>query len=318
MFKKLIVVTALAIATQAALALDYPKKPITVVVPFPAGGPTDLSARLMTKVMGDLLGQPFVIDNRAGAGGTVGTGYVARANPDGYTLLWGGTSSLVVAPALYNNLIYDPVQSFHPIGMAVRSPLMLAGRADLKAADLKAVIAESKIRKVTYGSAGNGSIGHFAGELLKSNAKIELMHIPYKGGAPALNDLLGGQIDLIFDTGPFLLPHVTAGKLRAYAVTGTNHFDPLPNVPTMMEATGKDYEAYSWFGLMAPAKTPDDIVRRLSEALAKATQDPAIRKQVNAAGQEVVGNTSAQFSQIIVTDLARWKSVAQQAVIRPE
>lgn len=195
---------AVALAFPVAAQADtFPAKPITIVVPFPPGGPTDSSARLLAKAMGDSLHQPVIIDNRAGAGGTIGSAYVARAQPDGYTLLWGGTSSLAVAPALYASLPYQPLKSFVPIGQAVRSPMMVVGKSSLAATDMTQLIQAAKSSSLTFGSAGNGSIGHLTGEQLNTTLGIKLLHVPYKGGAPALTDVLGGQIDLMIDTAQF-------------------------------------------------------------------------------------------------------------------
>ncbi|RZL67169.1 MAG: tripartite tricarboxylate transporter substrate binding protein, partial [Variovorax sp.] len=215
-----------ALAQNAA----YPTKAVTLVVPFPAGGPTDASARLFAKAMGDRLGQPFIVDNRAGAAGTVGSAFVARSPSDGYTLLWGGTSTLAVAPGLYKSLKYD-AKSFIPIGMALRGPLMIAGRPNLPAKDLHELIALAKAQPLTIGSAGNGSIGHLAAEQFQEVAKIKLTHVPYRGGSPAITDAIGGQIDMVFDTAAALAPFVKAGKLKAFVVTGSKAYAPLPDVP---------------------------------------------------------------------------------------
>ncbi|WP_242696593.1 Bug family tripartite tricarboxylate transporter substrate binding protein [Bordetella bronchiseptica] len=255
----------LALAATASLALGpaapaaaetFPAKPVTLVVPFPPGGPTDTSARLFGAVMADKLGQPVIVENRAGAGGSVGTTVVTRAKPDGYTLLWGGTSSIVVAPALYTNLQYDPIKSFTPIGMAVRGPLILVSRPDLGPKDIGQLRDYAKNHDLSVASAGTGSIGHLTAEMFKSEAGARMLHVPYRGGAPALTDVMGGQVDLFFDTVTLLTPQIRAGKLRAYAVTGSQRYSGLPEVPTVAETIGKPFEAYSWFGLLAPAGTP--------------------------------------------------------------
>src|SRR5690606_21236150 len=189
----------------------YPERPVTLVVPFPPGGPTDSSARLFGKVMADKLGQPVVIENRAGAGGSVGTAAVTRAKPDGYTLLWGGTSSIVVAPALYDNLQYDPVASFTPVGMAVRGPLLLVSRPELAATGLREVMAGSGQQELAVASAGHGSVGHLAGEMFKHATGTPMLHVAYRGGAPALTDVMGGQVDLRFVTVTLLYPQISAG-----------------------------------------------------------------------------------------------------------
>ncbi|ARP93695.1 Bug family tripartite tricarboxylate transporter substrate binding protein [Bordetella genomosp. 13] len=309
--------TLLGAATVAA-AQDFPTRPITLVVPFPAGGPTDSSARLFGKVMADKLGQPVVVENRAGAGGSVGTAYVARSQPDGYTLLWGGTSSMVVSPALYTNLQYDPIKSFTPIGMAVRGPLILVSRADAPARTLAELLEQARAKEMTVASAGTGSVGHLTAELFKSTTNAKLLHIPYRGGAPALTDVIGGQVDLLFDTVTLLYPQITAGKVRAYAVTGNARYARLPDVPTVAEVAGKPFEAYSWFGLMAPAGTPADVVRKLTDALAAGARDSGVTKEMESLGLEPVGGSAEAFAQSIRTDLDKWTQVVRQANVKPE
>jgi len=315
----LILAGALLGIAAPALAAGFPAaKPITLVVPFPPGGPTDSSARLFGKVMSEKLGQAVIVENRAGAGGTVGTAYAARQAPDGYTLLWGSTSSIVVAPALYTNLQYDPIKSFTPVGMAVRGPLILAGRPGLGPKTLPELLQASHAKQLTIASAGTGSIDHLTAELLKSTTGANLLHIPYRGGAPALSDLLGGQVDLLFDTVTLLYPQIAVGKLRAYAVTGATRYSRLPDVPTVAEAIGKPFESYSWFGLLAPAGTPADVVQKLADALAAGARDPGVRKQMESLGLEPVGGSSQAFVQSIHDDLDKWTRIVRQAGIKPD
>ena len=314
---------ALALSLWAACswgqAETYPTRPITLVVPFPPGGPTDASARLIGKEMASSLGQPVVIENRAGAGGTVGSAAVARASADGYTLLWGGTSSLVVAPALYPGLSYDPIKSFAPIGMVVRGPMMIAGKGNLPAKNLAEAIALAKSQKLSYGSAGLGSIGHLAGELFEESNNLQLLHVPYRGGALALNDLLGGQIDLIFETAQFMAPHIKAGKVVPFGVAGSKRYPGLPDVPTLNELLGKSaFEAYSWFGLVAPANTPKPILMALEKSLQKTLSDPAIQAQVMASGFETVNSQSDFLAQAIASDLKKWRELVQRRNIKPD
>ncbi|ARP76565.1 Bug family tripartite tricarboxylate transporter substrate binding protein [Bordetella genomosp. 6] len=317
----------LALAATATLALGpaapaaaetFPSKPVTLVVPFPPGGPTDTSARLFGAVMADQLGQPVIVENRAGAGGSVGTTVVTRAKPDGYTLLWGGTSSIVVAPALYTNLQYDPIKSFTPIGMAVRGPLILVSRPDLGPKDIGQLRDYAKDHDLSVASAGTGSIGHLTAEMFKSEAGARMLHVPYRGGAPALTDVMGGQVDLLFDTVTLLTPQIHAGKLRAYAVTGSQRYSGLPDVPTVSETIGKPFEAYSWFGLMAPAGTPAPAVQALTDALAAAAKDPEVIKQLSALGLEPVGDTPQEFARSIRADLDKWTGVVRSAGVKPQ
>ena len=308
------VLLAAAIAACAPLAAvaqsDYPSRPITIVVPFPAGGPTDASARLYGTAMSEILGQPIVIDNRAGAAGTVGSAAVARAPADGYTLLWGGTSTLAVAPGLYKNLHYD-AQSFVPIGMALRGPLMIAAHPGTGIATLQDLV-KGKGRKPSVGTAGNGSIGHLATELLMETSGAQLTHVPYRGGGPALTDALGGQIDLIFDNASQLYPYVKAGKLRALAVTGAQPYAPGPEVPTVKSVLGHDYEAYSWFGLVAPKGTPEAVVQKLMAAMTKAAQSPQIRRELEQQGLEP-GVPAREFGAVIAADYKKWSGIINRS-----
>jgi len=300
----------------------YPSRPVTLVVPFPPGGPTDGSARVFAKSMAQQLGQPFVIENRAGAGGTIGTASVARSPSDGYTLLWAGTSGTVVAPALYSNLNrslrYDPMRSFEPIALAVRSPMVLAGNPKTPGTSLKDLLDASRARPLSVGTAGTGSIGHLSLEYLREFIRINTLHVPYKGGAPALQDLLGGQIDLFMDSVQFLAPQIRDGKVKPYAVLSAKRSPVLPDVPTVAELVGKPVESYSWFGLVAPAETPRRIVRALNAAMAKATQDPDVQKFVSSLALETMRGTEEQFAKTIFEDYRKWAGVAARSNIRPE
>jgi tripartite-type tricarboxylate transporter receptor subunit TctC len=301
-------------------AQTYPAKPIHLVVPFAPGGPTDGSARIVAKSFETRLGQPVVIDNRPGAGGTVGPVTVMRAPADGYTLLWAGTSSMAMGPALYRNLAYDPIKSFTPISLVVRSPELLVGRSNLQANTLKELIQliKSEPGKLTFGSAGAGSSTHLAGELFKSTFGLNIVHVGYKGGAPALIDLLGKQIDLVFDTVPTLAPHVKSGALKAYAITGQKRSPLVPEVPTVQEATGTEFDAYSWFGLVAPAGTPADIVQKLSSELRTALAEKETYDALVSIGFEVLGTSGDEFAQAISSELKKWSSVVQKTGITVE
>ncbi len=316
-FPALLLISATYCATstvaQAANAA-YPDKPVTLVVPFPPGGPTDMTARLFGEAMSGELGQPIVIRNEPGAGGVVGSTSVARKPADGYTLLWGGTSSMVVAPAINKNVKFDPLTDFEAIGTAVRGPMLLVGKKGKDSpADLKALINETKKAQMTIGSAGNGSIGHLTSAMFKSEYALNLLHVPYKGGAPALTDLLSGQIDLFFDTVPLLAQYIKTDKVIAYGVASESRHPDLPAVPTFKEVTGKPLVAYSWFGLVAPKGTPPDIVNKLSGALAKASNKPSVQKQINALGLTTVGDTPADFGKTLKHDLEMWTRVAKEA-----
>ena len=317
--RRRLLLAAAALAACAPLAgfaqTDYPTRPVTIVVPFPAGGPTDASARLYAKVMGELLGKAIVIDNRAGAAGTVGSAYVARAPADGYTLLWGGTSTLAVAPGLYKNLKYD-AQSFVPIGMALRGPMMIAANPGAGLNALQDLL-KAKDRSLSIGTAGNGSVGHLATELFVETSGVKLTHVPYRGGGPALTDVLGGQIQLIFDNASQLYPYVKAGKLRALAVTGAHPYAPGPEVPMVKSVLGKDFEAYSWFGLVAPQGTPQPVIDKLREVMAKAAASPEVRKELEAQGLEP-GVPAREFESVITSDYRKWSGIISRAHVQVE
>ncbi len=310
-----VAVMLLPAAPARSQSSTYPEKPITLVVPFPAGGATDAGARLFARYLGDALGQPLVVDNRAGAAGTIGSAYVSRANPDGYTLLWGSTSTLAVAPNLYKNTKYD-VHSFIPLGMALRGPMMLAGNPALEAKDLTQLITLAKKRPLTVGTAGSGSLGHLAAEYLRESAGVQLSHVPYRGGNPAITDALGGQTDLVLDTASALAPYVRSNKLRAYAVTGAKPYILMPEVPLMKSAV-PSYEVYAWFGPFAPAGTPPAIVQRLVDAMAKVSAMPAVKKELAALGVEPGVQTPRQFAEVIQADGRKWSEIISRAGVRP-
>jgi tripartite-type tricarboxylate transporter receptor subunit TctC len=301
---------------------DYPTHPIMLVVPFPPGGPTDGSARVFAKSMSAYLRQPIIIDNRAGAGGTVGTAFVARSPSDGYTLLWAGTSGTVVAPALYGNLNrslhYDPLRSFEPIALAVRSPMLLASSPRFAGTTLADLVAASAKKPLSVATAGTGSVGHLTLEYLREFVKLNVLHVPYKGGAPALTDLLGGHVDLFFDSVQFLTPQVRDNKVKAFVSTGSTRSPVLPDVPTVSEVIGKPFEAYSWFGLVAPVETPRRIIRQLNAAMAKAQQDPDVLAFIKKLALEPARGTEEQFAKTIFMDFRKWSGVAARANVRPE
>ena len=310
--------SAAALLPSVTMAQAYPAaKPITLVVPFPPGGPTDASARIVARGLGAQLGQQIVVENRAGAGGTVGPGTVVNAAADGYTLLWAGTSSLAMAPSIYRKLPYDPIKSFTPISQVVRSPHVLVGRPDLQPSTIKELVDAAKAApgKLSFGSAGGGSSTHLTGELFEATYGIDLLHVGYRGGAAALTDLLGKQIDMVFDAAPPLIAHIKTGALKAYAVTGVTRSPLLPEVPTVQEALGGEFDAYSWFGLVAPAGTPADIVTLLVEKLRLALADNEVRGQLTTAGFDVLGTTQAEFRDVIASELQKWTAVVKRTGI---
>jgi tripartite-type tricarboxylate transporter receptor subunit TctC len=311
--KALFAVLSLAIAMPlAANAQSYPTRAVTLVVPFATGGPTDLSARLVGKVLSQHLGQPVIIENKPGVGGSLGATLVSKAAPDGYTLLWGSASTLAVAPAIMPDLQYDALKSFEHVSLVARQPEFLAIRPDL-AADLKALVAEAKRNpgKLTFGSAGNGSITHLTGEYFKAALGIDILHVPYKGGGPALNDLLGGQINMVFESISTLLPHVQAGKLKVVGVTSNRRDPVMPDVPTFAEALGVEFEAYSFFGLVAPRGTPANATNRLAQEVRKVVADEEVRQTMVRLGFEVMGTSPEEFRKFIASEVGKWTKVAK-------
>lgn len=311
-------VATLACAVSA-IAQPYPAKPITLIVPFPPGGPTDTSARLIGKALGERLKQAVVVENRAGAGGTLGIVAASKAAPDGYTLVWAGTS-FAIAAAYGHQIGYDPVKSFAPIALVARGQQLLIGRLNLEFASLKELVAASKASpgRLTYGSVGSGSAPHLVAEYFKSVSGANLVHVPYKGGAQSLNDLQGGHIDVMFNTVSQLAPHVKAGRVKPYAVTGKARDPLLPEVPTIGEALNVDFETYFWMGLAAPAGTPAATVNRLSGELNQALADKQLRESMFQQGLEPVGGTPENFEQTIVREVKRWSAVIKAQGIKRE
>ena len=308
-----------ALATGAALAADYPDKPIRLVVPFPAGGATDLMARTLGQKLGERLGQSAIIENRAGAGGGVGTEAVAAAAPDGYTLLFATMGSLTINPNLYKSLRYDPVRSFVPISLTHTTSNLLVVHPDIAARSVAELIelARSKPGQLTFASAGNGTTSHLSGELFKSLAKVELTHVPYKGSAPAMTDFLGGRISMMFDTTANFVDYVRTGRLRPLGLTGGKRSPAMPSVPTISEAPGMaGYEMSLWLGVLAPAGTPQDIIAMLHSEIGAAMSRPEMARQMMDAGIEVRLSTPQEFSQQIRTDLAKWSEIVQRSGIR--
>jgi tripartite-type tricarboxylate transporter receptor subunit TctC len=313
------VLIALLIAAPV-FAQSYPAKPVTVIVPFPPGGPLDSSARLIGKALADRMKQPVVIDNRSGAGGTVGTVAAAKAAADGYTLLWAASSGLVIAPAMYAQLGYDPIKSFSPVTLMVRGQQVLVARANLEFTSLRELVSASRANpgQFTYGSPGSGSAPHLVVELLKSVSGAAFVHVPYKGGAQALSDLLGGHIDLMINSILLLSPQIRTGKVKALAVSGRTRDPLLPQVPTMAEALNVDFEGYSWFGLAAPAGTPAVIVNWLSAELNALLADKQVRGDLAEQGLEPVGGTPEQFAQTIAQELKKWSVAIKAAGIKAD
>ena len=306
--------------TAYAHAQTFPAKPIRFIVPFPPGGPTDTHTRWAAQQLYAALGQPVVVENRAGAGGVIGTAAAAKAAPDGYTLLGGNPGPLSIAPSVRKQIGYDPIRDFAPITLIARSASCMCVHPTVPAKSLKAFIAVAKGSpgKINYATPGVGTVGHLAIENFSTLAGIKMTHVPYKGAALYTVDLIAGNIDFaqiqIFQAAP----HVRAGKMRALAVTALERSPLLPEVPTAQEGGVKGFSSYNWNGVLAPTGTPAAIIERIHAVLAKPLNDPAIRKQMEAIGYEVSGDGPAKFAAFLRAETAKWAKVAKAAGIRPE
>ena len=302
-----------------AMAADYPTKVIRLVVGFPAGGASDVAARAMAQKMSERLGQAVVVDNRPGAASNVGSDFVAHAAPDGYTILF-GTISLAINPGLYPKLTYDPLRDLTPISMISSAPFLLVVNPASPLHAVRDLITAAKTRKgspdLNYATAGNGSGSHLFTELFSNSAGIQLTHVPYKGAAPAMNDVLGNQVPITFDNIITTLPLVKSGKLRALAVSTKQRSKVAPDIPTLEEAGVAGFDATSWFGLFAPAGTPKDIIARLNLETNEALKEPAVREKLLGMGAEPTPGTAGEFNTFFQSEVARWGKVVRDAKVR--
>jgi len=300
-----------------AQAPSFPKQPVTLVVPFPAGGPTDAMARVLALKLGERLGQQVVVENRGGAGGSIGAEFVARAPADGYTLLFGTTGIMAFNPSLYSKLRYDPLKDFAPISLMAITMNVLVVNPQMPARNLSELVklAKAKPGEITYGSAGNGSTNHISGELLRTTADIQISHVPYKGSAPALVDLLGGRITMMFDTIAQQKQNIAAGKLRPLVVTGPRRSPLLPEVPTAQEAGLKDFDVRPWFGVLAPAGTPAPVIERLNREVVAVMSTDEMKERMKVDGAEAHPTTPSEFGAMIRQDLAKWTPVLKASGI---
>jgi tripartite-type tricarboxylate transporter receptor subunit TctC len=303
-----------ALTTTAALAQSYPSRPIRLVVPYPPGGGTDIIGRVVAQKIGDAMGQQVVVDNRGGAGGVIGTEIVAHALPDGYTLLMAPTSH-VINPSIYRKLPYDTLKDFAPITLAASATILLATHPSVPAKTLKELIALAKAKpgELTFGSAGNGTVFHLAGELFKRQAGIQMTHVPFKGGGPTVAALAGGQISAAFETILTLSPHVKAGRVRGLAVTSTQRSSVMPDVPTTVELGFPGIVAENWYGFYAPAGTPKPIVTRVNAEIVKALKQPDVKERFQGLGTETMGGTPEQLGDFVRKELVKWSRTAKEA-----
>jgi tripartite-type tricarboxylate transporter receptor subunit TctC len=302
-------------AWAQAPAPSYPTKPIRLVVPFPPGGATDILARAVGQRLTDVWAQSVVIDNRPGAGGNIGTELVAKSAPDGYTLEMGTVGTHAINASLYSKLPYDHVKDFVPVILVAGVPNVLVVNPSLPVSSVAELIAYAKANpgKLNFASSGNGTSIHLSGELFKTMAGVQMTHVPYKGSAPALQDLLGGQVQLMFDNLPPSLPNIKAGKLKALAVTSATRAPALPDVPTMAEAGLPGFEASSWFGILAPAGTPPAIVAKLNAEVAKWLASPEAQEKLLALGANPAGGTPEDFAKHIAAETAKWAKVVKES-----
>ena len=309
-----------ASATAAQAQANYPSKPVRVIVPYPAGGTTDIIARIAANQLTERLKQPFIVENRAGASGAIGSQAVAQSAPDGYTLLMGTASSHGINSALQKSLPYDAVKDFAPVTVVANTPNIIIANPNVPVKNLVDLIklAKAEHGKINFGSTSPGGSPHMSAELVKMMASIDMTHVPYKGAAPMLTDLIGGQVQIGFDNLPSSIGFVKSGKVRALAVTTAKRWPGAPDIPTVAESGVPGYEVSGWFGLLAPAGTPKDILHKLQAAIADAVRSPAVSKQLQDLGAEPVANTPEVFAQEIKDDVEKWITVVKNTGVKLE
>lgn len=318
-FPRLVAAACIAVLPmQFSLAQDFPTKPITLVVPFPPGGATDMIARQVGTALGERLGQTVIVENKAGAGTIIGAGAVARATPDGYTLLISSGTTFTVNPAIYAKLPYDPQKNFEPIALIGRSPMILLANSTAPFNNFKELVAAAKAdpAKYSYGSYGNGTTAHFAGEMMQHAGGFVMRHMPYKGSAPAMTDLMGGHIPLSVDTLAAALPQLKSGKIKAIAVTTAKRSPLAPQIPTVAESGYSGFDADTWIAILGPHGIPPLAKARLEKALAETLADKEVSAKMVASGFEPTFGTSGQLARLIADEIPRMKEIAQRANIR--
>ena len=311
----LLIVAVCALHVPTALAQGYPNKLVRIVVPQAPGGASDALARIIAQRLSERWKQPVVVENKAGAGGVIGTESVAKSAPDGYTLLLAYDGTHAVNASLYKSLPFDPIKDFTPVATLANVPFLLAVNASSKASDMKQFIELAKVApgKVTYGSAGNGSVNHLLGAMFGKRAGVELVHVPYKGAAPAITDLIGGSVDAVFSSIPSLVGHIQSGRVRALAVTSSRRSAALPNVPTITESGLAGFAVAPWFGLLAPAGTPADVVAKVSEDVAALLATKDVIDAFSAQGAEPFRTTPSEFAAILRGDIDKWAVVVRES-----
>ena len=316
--KRILLAVLLAMLfSQLAVAQNYPSRPIRFIVPFAAGGGTDLVARTLAHKLTQALGQPVVVDNRTGASGVIGTELAAKSAPDGYTIMI-ATPTLAVNPSLIPNLSYDPVKDFAPVSLIATSPHLLAISPSLPAKSVGELVALAKSRAepLTFSSGSTGGSSHLAGELFNTMAGIHMVHIPYRGTGEAVTAVLGGVVSMAFLDVPTMLPHIKSGRLRGIAVTSTKRSSVAPELPTIAESGYPGFESGLWYGVVAPARTPPEIIARLNAELVKITQSPEMRETLRAEGAESIASTPEAFGELIRREIVRWAKVIRDAHIK--
>ena len=302
------------LACSLAAAQSWPSKNVTIVVPWPPGGPSDIVARPTAKGLSEMFGKTFLIDNRGGAGGNIGSEYAARSPADGHTLLITSGGPIVINPHVYKKMTYDPQKELIPITNMLRVPLVLAVNPAVPARNLQELIAYIKEQKggAQWASAGNGTPQHMTGELFRTTARLEMIHVPYKGSAPAITDLVGGHVPMMFDTTIAIMPQIKAGKVRAIAVSGAQRSAQLPDVPTFAEAGLPGVESYGWYGFFAPAGTPSEVIAKINEATQKFMKTPEFQKVLTDTGSDYVGDTPEHFAAFVRNEIAKWGEVIRR------
>jgi tripartite-type tricarboxylate transporter receptor subunit TctC len=300
---------------STATAQNYPNKPIKLIVPFPPGGPTDIVARPLALLLGDLLKEQVVIENKGGAGGSIGADLVAKSPPDGYTLFLGTVGTNAINGSLYKQLPYDMTKDFTPIALLATAPVVIVVNSNDRIKTLAELIADARLKPdtIAYGTAGNGTPGHLTAALFESTVQIKLKHIPYKGSAPAVTDLIGSQIPLMFDPIQSVLPHITSGKLRPLAVTSKTRSPLLPNVPTVAESGYPQFESTAWWALFAPAKLPEDITRKLRSDTEKVVQSAAFKERLGNLGVQPNTNFKESLANFQTSEIAKWARVVRDS-----